>query len=267
LTRFVSFLEAERNRPAQLADFNHETLSSFLQRERKQGKRAATLLRRRATLRKLGDFLSRQGLIDGDPSGETLIKKPALSFRSESEFHPAFLQQDEIEALYKALEQKRTPRSLRDKAIIRTLLETGISIGTLVAVDLEHLDAQQGRLFVHPEGIHEGYWLELAQAFVPLQVYLREGRPNLTDSKVERALFVSQMGGRLSRQAVWQSLQNWGNKSNLKNGLTPNVVRHTAVVQMHEKGMSAIEIQRCLGHRNELSTRALLRRLNLKASK
>jgi len=266
LKRFCDYLESVLKHSAQVDDFNQETLSDFLQSERKAGKRASTLLRRRAALRRFGEYLAERDLIDDSLTKESLIKKPNLSFRGNGNYSPKVLSEGEINRIFALLEKNESARSLRDLAISKILLETGISIGTLVAIDLEDIDPKNQRISVRPEGFSKGYWIGISASFEPISAYLREGRPNLTDSSIERAMFVSQMGGRLSRQAVWQALQNWGRKANLNNGLTPSVIRHTAVKRMYNEEKSVEEIQRMLGHRNALSTRALLRRLQAASS-
>lgn len=267
LARFAKFIQSELQRPPKVADFTAGMLKTFLQQESKAGRGMATLLRRRATLRRMRDYLEDQGLIDGDLSTKILIKPPNRPFRGSAAREPEFLGEDDIERLYKALEKRKTPRSLRDQAIIRVLLETGITIGTLVSIDLEHFEWDKGGILVKPDGFDKAYWLPLAAAIPPIEVYLREGRPNLTDSRIERAMFVSQMGGRISRQSVWQSLQNWGRRAKIKAGLTPSVIRHTAVKHMYAHNVPVSQIQHSLGHRNVLSTHALLRRLQIKSSK
>ncbi|HUV26235.1 MAG TPA: tyrosine-type recombinase/integrase, partial [Anaerolineales bacterium] len=77
----------------------------------------------------------------------------------------------------------------------------------------------------------------------------------------EPALFISQMDGRLSRQGVWQILKYWGQQVNPPLSLSPRIVRHSAALRMKMAGLSNADIQMRLGHRNPLSTQALMRRL------
>ena len=90
---------------------------------------------------------------------------------------------------------------------------------------------------------------------------MKEGRPELNYQINEPALFISQTGGRMSRQGVWQALRQWGQKASLPIPLSPRLLRHTAVIRMVHSGRTPAEIQVLLGHSNPLSTQALLRRL------
>ena len=69
------------------------------------------------------------------------------------------------------------------------------------------------------------------------------------------------MGERITRQGVWQVLRTWGRQAKLRKALSPRILRHTAVKQMLLENKTLGEIQRMLGHRNEFSTRALVRRI------
>jgi integrase/recombinase XerD len=94
-----------------------------------------------------------------------------------------------------------------------------------------------------------------------MERYLLEGRPELNHRADEKALFISQMDGRMSRQGIWQVLRHWGGMVKPPILLSPRLVRHTAALRMAQTGRTIAEIQSLLGHRNPLSTRALLRRL------
>ena len=69
------------------------------------------------------------------------------------------------------------------------------------------------------------------------------------------------MGRRITRQGVWQVLRNWGGQAELRRNLSPRMIRHTAAKQMIVEDRPLDEIQRMLGHSNQLSTRSLVRRI------
>ena len=140
------------------------------------------------------------------------------------------------------------------------LLETGLSVRDLTELDMTDLDLRAGRFHVNLVGKGD-LWLALGEAKRAIEEYIQEGRPDLLHHPGEPALFISQMDGRLSRQGVWQILNHWGQLANPPISLSPRVVRHTAALRMRKAGLSNTEIQIRLGHRNPLSTRALIRRL------
>ena len=79
----------------------------------------------------------------------------------------------------------------------------------------------------------ESLWVTLPITTAKIRQYLKEGRPELTQSMREEALFVSQMGERITRQGVWQVLKTWGRQAKLRKAAFPtSAAVHTAVKQM-----------------------------------
>jgi site-specific recombinase XerD len=173
---------------------------------------------------------------------------------------PYCLTEEQVASIMQAIETSPRARARRDQAILSLLLETGLSVGSLVRLDLDDLDLSQGWLNVSGEN-EKSNRLPLGQAAAALQGYLEEGRPELNHQPDEKALFVSQMDGRISRQGVWQILRHWGRKAVPPIDLSPRLVRNTAALRMLKAGHPTREIQARLGHANFLSTQALLRRL------
>jgi integrase/recombinase XerD len=260
-------LSSIQERPPQVSDFNASSIGKFLEYERQEGRQRSTLLRRRASLRRFAKYLYDQKLIDSDPTREQELPESKSKRRGWRGRKPKILSDKEVEIIFQLMHKANTPRACRDLAILSVLLETGISISTLVAVDVSDFNLQNMRLQVWPDGFNSPYWLFIPQSGKLIPEYLRAGRPNLTDYHIEKALFVSQMGGRMSRQTIWQALQNWGNLANLKQKLSPRLVRYTSAARMLSKGMTINEIQLRLGHRNQFSTRAFLRRMDAAVSK
>jgi site-specific recombinase XerD len=139
-----------------------------------------------------------------------------------------------------------------------------LSVADLVELNLTDLDLRAGRLHIVPNQDNDK-WLPLGKATDIVARYLREGRPEFNPQPNETALFVSQMGGRMSRQGIWQILNYWGSLTDPPIKISPRKVRHTAALRMAHAGRSLEEIQTLLGHSNRLSTQALLRRLETPA--
>lgn len=257
---FLDFLQMRLERTPLLADLNARHVAEFLEAESRAGRRQSTLVRRRATLRRFGAFLHQAGFLQGNsfsPNSDLIDR--AISSVSSTRA-PQCLTSAQIEQLLALIETSPRPRARRDQAILVLLLETGLSVGALIALDLTDLDLRAGRLHIPLEdGNH--LWLPLGNALPPLERYLREGRPDLNHEPNEPALFISQMNGRMSRQGIWQILRHWGRRLSPAILLSPRLVRHTAALRMARNGRLISEIQTLLGHSNLLSTQALLRRL------
>ena len=260
--RFYKFLSSVHAGPPQISDFNKVLINKFLESELYGGKRQNTVLRRLASLRRFSIYLSDSGFIDNDPTAEQRVPERRKRRRIWKSRKPIYLMDKEIKRVFDLMDDKDSARALRDQAILRVMLETGILVSTLVQIDVHEFDFPNQRFQVMPNGNTRGYWVGIPKSAQHVSRYILAGRPNLTDTRYENALFVSQMGGRLSRQSIWQGLRNWGKLAKLKQNLSPRLVRQTAAANMVARKLTLGEIQRTMGHRNQFSTRALLRRIN-----
>jgi integrase/recombinase XerD len=257
---FLEYLKAILNRNPALDDLDAARVAEFMESESSAGRRQSTLVRRRATLRRFTHFLDETGVSQGNvlaPNGNLIDQAiSAVSPRKTAQCLTA----NQVAQLETLIENSPRPRARRDQAILALLLETGLSVGTLISLNLSDLDLRAGRLHITLESGDDA-WLPLGAATPYLERYLHEGRPDLNHEPNEPALFISQMDGRMSRQGIWQILRYWGKLLNPPVTLSPRLVRHTAALRMARSGRSLTEIQTLLGHSNPLSTLALLRRL------
>jgi integrase/recombinase XerD len=257
---FIRYLEETWGREPALADFSPEQIANFLNAERVAGRRPSTLLRRRASVRRFASFLRQQqpGWAEWFDVNAHLIEE-AISGTPPLQ-QPQYLTVEQVSCLQAVLESAYGPRARRDQAILALLLETGLTVGMLIALNLADLDSRTGSLHLCPEQGRE-ITVPLREAAGALQRYLKEGRPELNYHPHEAALFISQAGGRMSRQGVWQVLRQWGRRAGIPVTLSPRLARHTAAYSLARSGRPLLEIQTLLGHSNPLSTQALLRRM------
>lgn len=257
---FLNFLDGFQGEHPSPKDLNSQKVTVFIASERQSGRRKNTLIRRLATLKYFWDYLLSKGLVSNSSFSVKDREIQNVIEQIPTEQSQKCLTQGQIDSLLGIMDSSPRPRALRDRAILMLLLETGLSVGDLTALDLTDLDLRTGRF--HLDLIDKGdLWLDLGAAQDPVSVYLEEGRPDLLHKPGEPALFISQMDGRLSRQGVWQILNHWGRRLSPPISLSPRLLRHTAVLRMNKAGFSTVEIQLRLGHRNPISTRALIRRL------
>lgn len=258
---FLLYLDTLENHIPELDDLNTTRVVNFLERERKLGRRRNTLIRRLATLTYFQDYLVNVGTLAGNQfAGTDGMIQRVISQMPENK-SPKCLSEQQVQAVLAILESSDRPRALRDRAIFMLLLETGLSVASLTDLDMTDIDLASGRLHVHLAWAGD-VWLGMSEAVSSVEQYIIEGRPNLLHKPGEPALFISQMDGRLSRQGVWQILKYWGLQAEPAIPLSPRMVRHTAALRMKNSGLSSRDIQQRLGHRNLLSTQALIRRLD-----
>lgn len=261
---FMDYLQQTCGRAPRLTDLNTSQVANFLDAERKTGRRQSTLIRRRSTLRSFAAYLQQQnttmsGLFD--PHADHIVR--VIQGAHAKPAKPALGSAD-IQKIWAILQASRRPRARRDMAILALLLETGLSMGRLVCLDLSDLESNRGKMHLRVEP-EQAVWVVLEAAVEPLQYYLKEGRPELNPSPEQNALFISQTGNRMSRQGIWQVLHYWGKVVDLPVALSPRLARNTAALQLTRSRRPISEIQMLLGHSNPLSTQALLRRLSAQA--
>jgi integrase/recombinase XerD len=257
---FFNHLRDTLQRTPNLTDFDTQHITDFLEAERLEGLRLSTLLRRKASLQSFERFLKQKGYL-GDkitPLGQSVIDKSR--FDPQEQTH--CLTQTEVKILKDELSGSKKTLGMRDFAILVLLLEAGLSTSKVVALNLSDLDLQAGCFHLVSSG-NQDYWLSLGSSREAIRKYVEEGRPELNPAPGEPALFVSQNGGRMSRQSIWQILHNLGDATGLATRLSPRLVRHTAALNMARQGRSISEIQLLLGHSNPMSTHALLHRLTV----
>ena len=258
LTRFLEYLDQPDKQNHKPAVLNPKSFSKFLERERKLGLKPSTLHRRRASLKKYAEFLTERGLVEQSAVTEIANWQRDL-WEEIANQQPVCLTDQQVERLMTGIGSENKPRNLRDKVIVSLILALGLSIGTLVDLNLQdvNLRAKKLRIVDGDQG-----WQGLGTSARYLQEYLKESRPELTQSVNEEALFVSQMGGRITRQGVWQVVRAWGEAAGLSVPISPRTLRHTAVRKMIDKGKPVEDVQKLLGHRNRHSTQALIRKIN-----
>ncbi len=257
---FLRFLEGSLAHPPSLSDLNALNISAFLDSEQRLGRSRNTIIRRLATLKYFRDFLVQENLV---PESSFSVKDDKIQqVISDVPINKSLkcLSQDQIQSLLTMMDSSERPRALRDRGILMLLLETGLSVRNLTELDMTDLDLRASRFHVNLEKKGD-LWLALGGAYQAIKDYVHIGRPYLLHHIGEPALFISQMGSRLSRQGIWQILTHWGRMANPPITISPRILRHTAVLRMKRSGLSNAEIQIRLGHRNPISTQALIRRL------
>ncbi len=256
LFRFNEFIERTFSQPATLANFTMPLLQAFVRAEIDAGFHPHTIARRIASLRAFNLFLNRP-IKDLE---QLSILLPANEPRAIFQAASRYLQPAHISALRTIMEQAPQARARRDLALLALLLETGLPVQRLLKLNLTDLRADCRVLsLMQPSGRYES--LVLDNAVLPLQRYIKEGRPELNCRPEERALWISQTGRRMTRQAVWQAIRGWGRRAGLPFPPNPRLLSYIAVQHFVNSGLPLKQIQLRLGHRSSLSTLSRLRRI------
>lgn len=238
MRRWVDFIC--RQGKASPEDVRREDMTLFLEELRNGGLSARSAARVTAALRSFQRFLLQEDTYGTLPVDD-------LPYPRHGQAIPRVLSQEEVTAL---LEQPMVEDSpgLRDRAILETLYGTGMRISELTGLDLEDVDLGEGELRVLGKGTRERIVPIGGAAAEALRRYVTSARPKLARSDSQRAVFLNQRGGRLTRQGAWELVRKYARRAGLEDKMTPHTLRHSYATHLLENGADLRYIQELLGH-------------------
>ncbi|MDO9191091.1 MAG: tyrosine-type recombinase/integrase, partial [Sulfurimicrobium sp.] len=191
LSQFAAWLERECH--LKLLEAGQADLLAYLSHQFAMHAKATTSSRLLSSLRRFYRYQLRQGGIHADPTLH--IEMPKLPRAL-----PKSLSEADVEALLNAPNVDES-LGLRDRAMLETLYATGLRVSELVALPLQGLSLEMGVVRVMGKGSKERLVPLGAEAADWLQRYLAEARPGLLAGHPCAAVFVTQRGGAMTRQA------------------------------------------------------------------
>ena len=246
LARYLDYLERLSTRPEQVSS---NQVGDFAQQLTALGLKASSANRILAAVRGFHKFLVLEGIRDDDPA--TRLRPPKLPKRL-----PKALSQDQVTQLLSASGPEPEDEGadlirLRDRAILELMYSTGARVSEIVALDLDEVN-DSGLLRVRGKGSKERIVPVGSYAARSLNSYLIRTRPALARLRGERALFLNKLGGRLSRQSIWEIIQKAGSACNLE--VSPHSLRHSFATHLIEGGADVRVVQELLGHASVATT-------------
>lgn len=245
--------------------FTFERLASldvrdYVQWGQSQGFKPATINRRLGLLKQVCDWAAKQHGFDPVRADAIrsipIVKKQMLA--------PKALQSDDVRRLLKEIEISGT---IRDRAIILTLLYTGLRVGELVALTTSdiHLTERKGHILIR-SNISKGG----KERKVPVPKRARESLLHYIDQRRQKVdftdhspLFVGREGA-LSTAGVAAMLRKYARRASIEY-LTPHTLRHTfAYTYLQNNQNDLVGLAEILGH-SDLNTTQIYTRHTLDA--
>ena len=148
------------------------------------------------------------------------------------------------------------PLGLRDRAFLEMAYSNGMRRGELVALELPDLDLQRGLVVVRqPKNLEQRTVPLTHWALHWLQLYLKNGRPQLTSPLSLNALWLNSQGRRIRLGAIGERFHNVYQAHQVLNfPFTLHQLRHACATHMLQAGASIRDVQELLGHRELAST-------------
>jgi integrase/recombinase XerD len=193
-----------------------------------------------SSLRVFFKFLAHERWIHSNPMGQMESPKTAQKL-------PHFLSEEEVEALLQAPDTK-TPRGLRDQAMIELLYATGLRVTELLGLKTHEVDLTVGYVRTIGKGKKERIVPVGARALEAIKRYISEVRPLLNAGKRSEYLFLNRNGHALTRQWFWQAIKAYALKAGILKKMSPHVVRHSFATHLLNRGADLRSLQMMLGH-------------------
>ena len=209
--------------------------------------------KRVSALKSFFRFLVRRGHLLQDPAAA--LEMP----RGEVRLPRVILTPDEARRVIEAAGGK-SPRELRDRAILETLYATGIRAGELIALTPQDVDTQERELRVVLGKGRKGRLVPLTHpAARAIESYLAFGRAKLLRQPVTPWLFVSDWGMRAHDSTLNAIIQRYAKKAAVKKRVTCHTFRHSVATHLLKGHADIRHIQVLLGHRSLQSTQRYTR--------
>ena len=150
--------------------------------------------------------------------------------------------------------------SSRDKALVELLYATGARVSELInlnTLDISTFDSESGStttVKLKGKGGKERVVPIGSYAVAAVNDYLVRSRPILLKVSTQKALFLNQRGGRLSRQSAWNLVANAAERAGLREQVTPHSMRHSFATHLLDGGADIRVVQELLGHSSVTTT-------------
>lgn len=221
------------------ADIQHYLAYKFSQHKPR------SLSRMIASLRRFYRYLLRENTINLDPTLQIASPKLPRSL-------PKSLNEDEVLALLQAPNTAEAV-GLRDRAMLELLYACGLRVSELVAIKVTEVSLSEGVVRVTGKGGKTRLVPMGEEAVDWIMRYLSEARAAILQKRLCDALFVTQRGDAMTRQAFWYLIKRYAVWAHIEKPLSPHVLRHAFATHLLNHGADLRVVQMLLGH-SDIST-------------
>ena len=222
---------------------NPSVVRLILAESRKHGLKEKSLALRLSALRQFFSYLVHQGQMKVNPA-------TGISAPKQSKHLPKNIDTEQVQKLLS--NDSKDPIDLRDRAMMELMYSSGLRLSELQGLNLNSINTrvrEGNKERIVPFGRYASHaiqqWLKVRPLFNPK----------------DDALFVSQLGSRLTHRSIQKRMENWGIRQGLNSHLNPHKLRHSFATHMLEASSDLRAVQELLGHSN-LSTTQIYTHLN-----
>lgn len=234
---------------------NTTVLNSYMLHLEQRDFAASSISRNVASVRAFFQFLTKQHMIEADPSEN--LTPPKVEKKT-----PEILTVDEVDLLLRQPDAS-TAKGMRDRAMLELLYATGMRVSELIHLKVTDINLKLGYVTCHEKEreriIPIGRVCQKA-----LQDYLSKARVELVGEKELDVLFPNCFGKPMSRQGFWKVLKGYAQSAGVDGDITPHTLRHSFAAHLLQNGADIKSVQEMLGH-SDVSTTQMY--LNLSVNK
>jgi integrase/recombinase XerD len=239
LKKYGFFLDERKTAPASATTAD---VIDFLEVLRNGGYSSSSICRYISSIKALYKYMLMENVIDSDPSENIQTPK-------KWERLPKALSVSDVRTLLDTGLSGKT--ALRDSAMLELLYSSGLRVSELVSIKLGDIHFEAGFVRVLGKGSKERVVPVNSRALEKVKRYIQEERPYILKKRESLYLFVTRMGGQMTRQRFWQTLKTIGGRAGVV--LSPHTIRHCFATHLLEGGADLRSVQKMLGH-SDIST-------------
>ncbi len=222
-----------------------ETINDFMLQMKRRGFSNKTLIRKISAVSSFISYLLKKDIIK-----ENL--KIFLDFPRQSKRLPKIVSKDvvkKISGLAMKKHYKDIQIFLRDRAVMSLMYGCGLRVSEVVSLQMKSVDVNAKTIRVFGKGSKERVVPIAAKVLPKIEDFLVEWK------FIARDFVISKKNGKgLTRQRVWEIISDWRDKLEIKEKITPHMLRHTFATLLLENDIDLRYIQELLGHSNISTT-------------
>lgn len=153
-----------------------------------------------------------------------------------------FLTKEEIEAFLGTI-GSRTITDLRFRAIVETILGTGMRISEVLSLNRKDIDWRKREAKIIGKGNKERRIFFNERALEWIRRYLEKRHDS-----AEAVFITTAEPRRLSSQDIWRFFKRHREKARITKKLTPHILRHTVATNLVFNGCPIVHVKEILGH-------------------
>ena len=140
-----------------------------------------------------------------------------------------------------------TPTGYRNRAMLELLYTSGIRVGEMLGLDVDHVDVKQATAMVTGKGKKDRVVPIGKTALHYLESYIVAVRPYLVADPVERALFIHR-GHRMKYQVFLHMVHAAAEHAKIDKHVSPHTFRRSCTTELIRSGANIYHVKELLGH-------------------